>query len=63
MGNTAEGKYLHTLISNEKTREQVHRLRRLNPRQRGAGVSELTIKDSLHTLQGLQLTSREITQK
>ena len=47
MGNTAEEKHLHALIYTKNMREQDLRIRRLRPRQRGAGVRELTIEESI----------------
>ena len=63
MGNTAEEKHLHALISIQKMREHALRFRRLHPQQRGTGVGIMTIKESTQTTQVLQVTSVEVTQK
>ena len=63
MGNIVEGKHLHDLIFTKNIREQARRLICLFPQQRGAGVIKLTIEESIHMPQGLQVKIREVNQK
>ena len=63
MGNSAEEKCLHSLISTEKMREQTQRLRRLIPRQRGSGRGKLRIKESDQTNQCPHMKIKEVNQK